>query len=283
MRIFKMASALQIWVNDQRGKGHTLGFVPTMGALHAGHLSLISAALGQNDAVVCSIFVNPTQFNDPADFEKYPVTTGEDINLLVQAGCQVLFLPGPEEVYPPQDPPLPHYDLGHLEMVLEGEHRPGHFQGVCQVLHQFLKLFQPDRFYLGQKDFQQCMVVRRLLHLLGLVERVELHIVPTLREPGGLAMSSRNMRLTEDERKKASVIYRVLSWVRERVALESPASLEAAAADQLRASGFRVDYVAVADAATLRPPDPTLRDQRLVALAAVFLGEVRLIDNLQLN
>ena len=148
-------------------KGKTIGFVPTMGALHAGHISLIKASKNENPITVCSIFVNPTQFNDPKDFEKYPVTIEKDIDMLKEAGCDVLFLPSVEEMYPEGIVTENHYDLGYLETILEGKFRPGHFQGVCMVMQRLLKIVSRIDLYLGQKDYQQCMVIKRLIELMG--------------------------------------------------------------------------------------------------------------------
>src|SRR5438270_8267338 len=204
MIIFKRAVDLEHYLFEQKRSGRNIGFVPTMGALHKGHLSLISRA-GKSGLVVCSIFVNPTQFNDPEDFKNYPVNIENDMELLVQSGCDVLFLPSVEEIYPAGFSKK-HYDLGPIEFVLEGAHRPGHFQGVCQVVDRLLQIVQPDDLFTGQKDYQQCMVIRKLISLVGMEDRVNLVVVPTVREKDGLAMSSRNLRLNEEQRKKAPLV-----------------------------------------------------------------------------
>ncbi len=306
MVLFRKASALQEYLRQKRAAGLRTGFVPTMGALHEGHLSLIRQASADNDLAICSIFVNPTQFNDPADFAKYPVTTATDTKLLLQAGCNVLFLPSVEEMYPAEDiPAAPHvYDLGYLETILEGAYRPGHFQGVCQVIERFLTIVEPEQFYLGQKDFQQCMVVRRLVELLGMEDRIRFTIAPTLREPDGLAMSSRNIRLSPEERAVAPIIFRVLSGIRSQTnrsqaeRMTVPAGPDSVgqgvnatdlneitntARNELIAAGLRPDYVSIADARDLRPVISWDGTQPLVAMVAAFLGEVRLIDNLLLT
>jgi pantoate--beta-alanine ligase len=249
-----------------------------MGALHEGHLSLIEQARKENAIVVCSIFINPTQFNDPKDFEKYPVTIEADIELLEKAGVNVLFLPTVTEIYPNGTGQLPSYDLGYLETVLEGKYRPGHFQGVCQVMDRLLQLVKPDNLYMGQKDYQQCMVVKKLIQLTGI--KVNFHTCPTLRETDGLAMSSRNRRLKIDEREKAVIVSGVLDRIRKTV---QPGPLEpiASAAEQaLTENGFKVDYVAIAGADNLELPDEWDGSRPLVTLAAVHLNEVRLIDNM---
>jgi pantoate--beta-alanine ligase len=165
MVLFKTADKLHNYLDLKRKQGKTCGFVPTMGALHAGHISLVKACKKDNDLCVVSIFVNPTQFNDKADFEKYPLTPEQDIALLEQHGCDILFMPPASEIYPGGIIPSHHYELGELETVLEGKFRPGHFQGVCMVVDRLLQLVQPNRLYLGQKDYQQCMVITRLLAL----------------------------------------------------------------------------------------------------------------------
>ncbi|HLI93830.1 MAG TPA: pantoate--beta-alanine ligase, partial [Puia sp.] len=168
MILFKRAADLTGWLEREKAAGRTVGFVPTMGALHAGHMSLITISKKATAITVCSIFVNPTQFNDALDYEKYPVTLEKDIAMLEQAGTDVLFLPGLAELYPAGIKALEHYDLGELDKVLEGRFRPGHFQGVCQVMSRLLQLVRPDRLFLGQKDYQQCLVIQRLLSLMGL-------------------------------------------------------------------------------------------------------------------
>lgn len=287
MILFKRAGDLTRWLDQHRLSGKSIGFVPTMGALHAGHISLITISKKSAGVTVCSIFVNPTQFNDPRDFQKYPITLEKDIALLEQSGTDVLFLPEVDEVYTHGTSGLEHYDLGRIETLLEGQYRPGHFQGVCQVMRRLLDVVRPDDLFMGQKDYQQCMVVQRLLELRGMPTR--LHRCPILREPDGLAMSSRNMRLTPEQRQKATAIYKALQSIRngwggaERTtAATVPVStLIAAATGLLETAGFRVDYVSIADATTLEPLD--FRSGRAVALIAAFLGEVRLIDNMVLS
>ncbi|ULQ54274.1 pantoate--beta-alanine ligase [Flavihumibacter fluvii] len=278
MILIKSAAILVRHLNQARTKVQTIGFVPTMGALHRGHISLLEAARRGNDLTVCSIFVNPTQFNDPKDFEKYPVTLEKDIEILEANGVDILFLPSVDEVYPRGTSNLQQYDLGFLETILEGYYRPGHFQGVCQVMHRLLDMVQPDDLYMGQKDYQQCMVIRKLIELTGMTAR--LHPCPTLREADGLAMSSRNMRLDESSRQKAVIISQVLQRV---CAALQPGPLEpitSAAELALAENGFKTDYVAIAAADNLELLDEWDGKRPLVALAAAYLGEVRLIDNM---
>lgn len=283
MIIFKKIGALHKWLEAQRLAGISIGFVPTMGALHAGHLSLIESSLKANPVTVCSIFVNPTQFNDPKDFEKYPVTIEKDIELLANAGCDILFLPSVKEIYPDELSPALKYDLGYLERILEGKFRPGHFQGVCMVVHRLLEIVMPDNLYLGQKDYQQCMVIKKLLALTGLSNAILVNICPTLREPDGLAMSSRNVRLSEHERKKATAIFRNLSFIKENLTTGDLKGLKETAFRNLSEVGFKVDYIEIADANDLSIIDDWDGQKKLVALAAAFMTEVRLIDNILLN
>lgn len=278
MILIKSAAMLAKQLGMARSDNKSVGFVPTMGALHQGHISLLKAARKGNALTVCSIFVNPTQFNDPKDFEKYPVTLEKDIELLESNGVDILFLPDVVTIYPAGTATLQHYDLGFLETVLEGKYRPGHFQGVCQVMHRLLDLVRPDDLYMGQKDYQQCMVVKRLIELTGMP--VILHPCPTLREADGLAMSSRNMRLDAAAREKAVAISQVLLQVRTAVKAGPLAPVMQAAEQTLRDKGFTVDYVAIASADDLRPVPDWDGRQQLVVLAAAYLGEIRLIDNM---
>jgi pantoate--beta-alanine ligase len=280
MILFKRAGDLTRWLDLQRQSGKTIGFVPTLGALHAGHISLITISKKSAGITVCSIFINPTQFNDPTDFQKYPVTLEKDIALLEQSGTDVLFLPEVSEVYPDGTSGLEHYDLGRIETLLEGRYRPGHFQGVCQVMRRLLDVVRPDDLFMGQKDYQQCMVVQRLLELRGMQTR--LHPCPILREPDGLAMSSRNVRLTPELRPKATAIYKALLAIRTGWQMGQPSKtgLIATAMEILEQAGFRVDYIEIADQKTLEPIDG---GPGAVALIAAFLGEVRLIDNMVLD
>lgn len=282
MILYKEINALQQQLQTLRAQGKKIGFVPTMGALHNGHLSLIAQSRRQNDITVCSVFVNPTQFNDPKDFEKYPNTIDSDIQQLEKAGNDILFLPSVKEMYPDGTTLKQKYELGYLENTLEGEHRPGHFQGVCQVVHHLLTIVAPDNLYLGQKDYQQVMVIKTMVQQKQLP--VTVHTVPTIRENTGLAMSSRNMRLSGPEHEHANAIYEALQQVKSKIGNGTPlAQLQQNAADYLLQHGFKkVDYVAICHADTLRPAADG-DQQPLVALAAAFIGPVRLIDNLLLQ
>jgi len=283
MILFKKKVDLIKWLHEHLHTRVILGFVPTMGALHAGHLSLIQSAKKEAEAVLCSIFVNPTQFNDPGDFAKYPVSLEDDILLLEQTGCDILYLPSVNEIYPEGFKDQFLYNLGRLEKILEGKYRPGHFQGVCAVVERLLKIVQPGALYLGQKDYQQCMVISKLVELIGMKEKIQIHVCPTLREPDGLAMSSRNRRLNAGQRKTAPAIYNCLKYLQENIRPGHTEPIITEATGRLVNMGFKPDYLEVADAQTLEPVFNWDGRQKIVALAAVFLGETRLIDNLVLN
>jgi pantoate--beta-alanine ligase len=281
MILFKNITELSAYIAETKKNGNTIGFAPTMGALHNGHISLINNAKKDTDIAVCSIFVNPTQFNQAKDFEKYPITIEKDIDLLEKNGCDVLFLPSAQEIYPDGTKNLPHYDLGYLETVLEGQYRPGHFQGVCQVVHRLLNFVQPHNLYLGQKDYQQCMVIKKLIELAHL--KINVIICTTLRENDGLAMSSRNMRLNEQERKMAVKISETLSFLKKEIKPGYLQDLKERANQYLTAENFKVDYVEIAHADDLTIAENWDGKQKIVALAAAYLNEVRLIDNMILN
>lgn len=266
---------------DYRKTDSPIGLVPTMGALHEGHLSLIRASKSLSHLTVCSIFVNPTQFNDLSDYQQYPITIEQDIRLLEQENCDVLFMPDVQEIYPPGHQKK-QYTLGQLELYLEGKYRPGHFQGVCQVVDRLLDIVEPDLLFLGRKDYQQCMVIAELIRLTG--KSTQLEIVPTMREPGGLAMSSRNLRLSEADRKKATAIYETLQKIKTDIRPGEINQLSTEASATILEAGFsKVDYVSIAQAHTLEPVDYWDGETPLVALAAAFLSGVRLIDNISLT
>ena len=279
MIIFKKAIALNQYITSLKQQNKTIGFVPTMGALHPGHLSLIEASKEQCDISVCSIFVNPTQFNDPKDFEKYPVTIDQDVLLLTQHYTDILFLPSVYEIYPNGTNNLPYYDLGELENILEGKYRPSHFQGVCKVVHRLLKIVQPEKLFIGRKDYQQCMVISKLIELKQLP--VNIFIQPTMRENSGLAMSSRNTRLSEEGSKKAVALYDTLVYIKEHFHSKGISSLIEEANKRLLAANFeKVDYISIADAKTLQPLSNMNSSTTAIVLAAAFIEGVRLIDNM---
>ncbi|MBK6379347.1 MAG: pantoate--beta-alanine ligase [Chitinophagaceae bacterium] len=280
MILFKKAADITAWLLKSKTAGKKIGFIPTMGALHPGHISLIKASKKAGSISVCSIFVNPAQFNDAKDFDNYPSTIEKDIDALEKAGCDILFLPSVSEMYPAGMGNAKTYDLGYLETVLEGEYRPGHFQGVCLVVHRLLNIIPADDLYLGQKDYQQCMVIKKLVELENI--NTTIHICPTLRETSGLAMSSRNMRLTEESQKQALKIFETLSYLKNNSKPGNLTALKQTAIDNLTNAGFKVDYIEIADAGNLDIINHWDGNSKLVAVAAAFLGEVRLIDNMLL-
>lgn len=283
MLLVKKSDELQTILNEKRKKGYSIGFVPTMGALHAGHTSLIASSGKENTLTIASIFVNPSQFNDPDDLKKYPLTIEMDIYNLEASFCDILFYPGTEEMYPAGfNKPL-QYDLGFLETVLEGKYRPGHFQGVCQAMHRLLNIIKPDNLYLGQKDYQQCMVIKRLIELIGLNNKVSVKVCPTIREPDGLAMSSRNIRLGPEERKKATGIAQVLNHLKNYLKPGSTKEILNEAGKMLEKDDFRTDYIEIADRSTFEHVKNWDGKQKVIGLAAAYMNDVRLIDNLFLN
>jgi len=281
MIIFKKRIDISNYIVNYKKTSGKIGFIPTMGALHKGHISLIEASKKTDTLTICSIFVNPTQFNNKADFEKYPVTIEKDIDLLEKVGCNVLFLPSVEEIYPADSSTTLPYELGFIETVLDGKYRPGHFQGVCNVVQRLLDIVQPNTIYLGQKDYQQCMVIKKLTELIQ--SPTQIIVCPTLRESDGLAMSSRNMRLTSVERIKAVKISEVLLFIKQEIKPGNLQDLKQRCINYLTNEGYNVDYVEIADATNLTLLQNWDGKTKLVALVAAFLNEVRLIDNRIVN
>jgi pantoate--beta-alanine ligase len=281
MIIFKIAMEIHSFLLNKKEEFVDIGFIPTMGALHNGHIGLVFKARQENQLVICSIFVNPTQFNDSKDFEKYPSTIENDIYLLEKAGCDVLFLPSVNEIYPAGIKATKHYDLGNLETQLEGEFRPGHFQGVCQVVNRLLDVVIPDKLYLGQKDFQQCMVLKKLVTILKLPTQIV--VCQTQRETDGLAMSSRNTRLNKTDREIAPAIYKALVLLKRTLKPGITDLIKTEARELLVNAGFRVEYVEIVDANSFELTTIWDGNTPVVALIAAWLNEVRLIDNLILT
>lgn len=282
MILFKKTADLTKYLKTIAGNGISTGFVPTMGALHAGHLSLIENSKEKTSVTIASIFINPTQFNDPADFAKYPVTLEKDILALEKAGCDVLFLPSVQQIYPGGTADLPHFNLGYLETILEGKHRPGHFQGVCQVMSRLLEIVMPATLFLGRKDYQQCMVIRKLISLKEW--KISLDIIPTLREASGLAMSSRNMRLSQRDKEKALGIYKALQYLKEEIRPGDLTGYLLKAAAMIKEAGFeKTDYVCIAERDSLQPVTNWNGEMALVGLVAAYMNGVRLIDNITLR
>ncbi len=261
----------------------SVAFVPTMGALHEGHMSLIDLGHELADKVLCSIFVNPTQFDNAEDLEKYPRPVSEDIKKLMQHDCDGLYLPTVTDMYPEGEPQLKHYDLGYLDEILEGQYRDGHYQGVANVVYRLLQVTQPDYLIMGAKDYQQIMVVQRMLDLEGL--QVEIIKAPIIREPNGLARSSRNVRLSSQEREKASMLHDQLSRISNPQTRGSDFDHDLDFfIKKLKEAGFqKIDYVALADADNLKLMKDYDADRNMIVLVAAYMGDVRLIDNMLLR
>jgi pantoate--beta-alanine ligase len=283
MQIFVRAAELQEYLGEQKKLGKTIGFVPTMGALHEGHLSLVKASRSETDLTVGSLFVNPTQFNNPEDFRLYPTQPEKDRALLSAAGCDVLFMPETKEIYPEGTKVLHSYPLGYLETIMEGKFRPGHFQGVCQVVDRLLNIVNPDILFLGQKDWQQCKVIEKLLALTGRSETIKLVICPTMRELNGLAMSSRNQRLHEDDRKKASLLYNVMIELKKVFGKTSFYQERKSMIQHLENNGFTVEYLELVDSNTLEILHEWDDKRTISVCIAAYLSNVRLIDNMILH
>ena len=275
--IYTLEKSLAEW----KSLGLSVGFVPTMGALHLGHQSLIEKAISENNKVVCSIFVNPTQFNDPNDLENYPNQIKKDLVLLKKVGCDLVFNPTKTDMYPQGDEVIK-FNLNGLDSLMEGAYRPGHFDGVCTIVSKLFKLIQPNNAYFGQKDFQQLIIIRQL----NKIQKFNINIVgcPTIREEDGLAMSSRNVLLSSSERKIAAKIYRILLEAKAQFSKSSIQSLKLFVETELNTvSEFSVDYVEIAHAQTLKSLNNLEKNEPAVLCVAVFLGSVRLIDNILLN
>ncbi len=289
MVIFKKTQDISEFLAGKRSGGARIGFIPTMGALHAGHISLISQAREKGYLTVCSIFLNPTQFNNPEDLKKYPVSTDSDIQLLISSQCDVLFLPDVEEVYPGGPDNVVSYGFGELEEILEGAKRPGHFKGVGQVVGRLLEIVEPDTIFLGQKDYQQVMIITALCRLMlqdtnGFrPSDIRIERCPTVREADGLAMSSRNRRLTEPQRAVAGTIYQCLVSIQAKQYNSRFETVKRECGEILASKGFVTDYIAIADARDLRLLEEYDKNIPMVALIAASIGKIRLIDNLLMD
>ena len=281
MRIVKTINELISLVNELKADNKTIGFVPTMGALHEGHLTLVRQCVAENEVCIVSVFVNPTQFNKKADLEKYPRNVEKDAQLLEEAGCAYVFAPSADEMYSADELENTfEFDFGGMDRLMEGKFRPGHFNGVVQVVSKLFKLVQPDKAYFGKKDFQQLAIIHRMVRLMHFP--VEVVDCPIVREASGLAMSSRNERLSAAERDTAANIYRILNESRNLTDTMSPAELTQWVTDEVNnAGGLSVEYFDIADRETLITIDRWQPES--IGCIAVFCGEVRLIDNIEYN
>lgn len=282
MQIIKQRDQLTPLSTRLKAEGAKIGFVPTMGALHQGHISLVETSKKRSNITIVSIFVNPTQFNDPKDLEKYPRPIEQDIQMLEAAGCDILYLPEASDIYGPVTQVTDKFDLAGLDLELEGASRPGHFAGVAQVVKILLEITRPDILFLGQKDFQQCLILTQLINSLKMP--VELVMCPIYREPHGLAMSSRNVRLNPQIRLKAGAIYASLQYAAAMVNILTPNEIQHAATAALNTiESFNVDYFLLLNADNLKPITPETPAKRIVIITAVIVDGVRLLDNMVIS
>ncbi len=280
MKVLKSKKTLIDYVERQREMGKKIGFAPTMGALHQGHLSLYKAAKKENDEVISSIFVNPTQFNNPDDFQKYPKTLEKDLELLEKAGVDAVYVPNVEEMYP-DGLNSKKYDFDGLENEMEGKYRPGHFDGVGTIVEELFRQVQPHNAYFGEKDYQQLAIIKKMVEKIKLP--VKIHGVPTLREEDGLAMSSRNVRLTETQRKEATIIYETLTKVKEWFKVISLEEIKQKVTDIFRNSNFELEYFVIADEEMLKEANAIDENKEYRAFIVAYADTVRLIDNMHLG
>lgn len=282
MKVYHYKKDLETYLERQKEMGKKIGFAPTMGALHDGHLSLYREARKINDIVVSSVFVNPTQFNNAADLEKYPRDVENDIAILRQSGAvDVLYAPSVSEIYP-EGLESRQYDFDGLENEMEGKFRPGHFDGVGTVVETLFRQVKPDHAYFGEKDYQQLAIIKKLVEKLNLP--VQIHGVPIYREESGLAMSSRNQRLSEQQKQASTIIYQTLQKVNEWFRIVSIPEINQRVKDIFeKQEGMVLEYFEISDEATLKETDFFYKDRSYRAFIVVFVGEVRLIDNLHLD
>jgi pantoate--beta-alanine ligase len=275
---FQTRSDLIAKLNTLKNEGKSVGFVPTMGALHQGHLSLVDRAVKECDVVVVSIYVNPLQFNNPEDLKNYPNRLEDDFKLLSLYPDLLVFTPTFLDVFPLDDE---HYkvDLGDVETVLEGAHRPGHFLGVGKVVYALFDLVKPHKAYFGSKDYQQVIVIKKLVEVIGL--KIEVVECSTQRDPNGLAMSSRNLLLSPTEKMDAAIIFKTLKYSQENVSAYTPQKLQSVAKSFFNKGSLRLEYLEIVSAAGLKPIDDW--QQKSVCCIAAYCGKIRLIDNLVLN
>ncbi|SRR6056297_55546 len=278
METFTSKNLFRERLKTLKNQNKTIGFVPTMGALHMGHLSLIDCAKKENDITVASIFVNPTQFNERDDFKKYPRNIDKDLDILSRQGCDIAFTPSEEDMYPETD--NRQFDFGALQNVMEGAHRPGHFNGVAQIVSKFLEIIQPDKAYFGEKDFQQLAIIRELSRQMNM--NTQIVGCPIIREDDGLAMSSRNKRLSKEERKSATKISEILFKGKEMAEQKSVKDLKEWMKNELNKNPhINVEYIEIVNEKNLQPIHNWKDTKQIRAFAAAWVGNVRLIDNVK--
>lgn len=278
MKVYSTIAPLQEHVSSLKSEGKSIGFVPTMGALHYGHISLVSSAMSQCDITIVSIFVNPTQFNNSEDLLKYPRTLEADIALLSGINCDIVFAPSIDEMYPKNSSTI-QLDLGKLGSVMEAKYRPGHFDGVVNVVNRLFEIVKPNKAFFGLKDFQQVAVIRFMTKQLEIP--VEIIACPTLREKSGLAMSSRNMRLSENQKEDALQIFRSLTLAKKLAKDHSPSEVKKAVTNYFQQGKLKLEYFEIVDPNTLESLDSEWKNGSTGCIVA-FCGDVRLIDNMEL-
>ncbi len=279
MKVLNTKNELISLLENYKKEGKKIGFVPTMGALHEGHLSLVKESKKQSDITVVSIFVNPTQFNDPEDLKRYPRTLEKDLELLKTENCDVVFAPSVEEIYP--EPDTRKFDFGYLETVMEGAKRPGHFNGVGQVVSRLFDIIKPHKAFFGMKDFQQIAIIRNMVHQLHY--NIEIISCPIIREENGLAKSSRNMLLDEDHKKNAPHIYATLKKAKELVSQKNVSEIKQWISDEINNNPYlETEYVEIVDEMTLQVTKEWEEKGNKVVCVAVYAGKIRLIDNIVL-
>ena len=279
MLTIKTEQSMRDWISSRKEAGESIGFVPTMGALHQGHLSLAVASLEENDRTVVSIFVNPKQFNDPNDLNLYPRPIEEDKRLLEEINVDVLFLPGEKDIYPDGVDTTIDFDPGPAAQTMEGKFRPGHFKGMAEVVFRLLAIVEPHKILMGQKDFQQLTIVRKMISDMHIP--VLLEMCPTVREENGLAMSSRNVRLSDDAREEAGIIYSTLVDSQRLYEEEVPVNdIKEKAMQTLTRPEFVPEYFEIVDGISLKPIESMNDSQFVVACCAVKVEGIRLIDNM---
>lgn len=268
------------WVEIQKQSGKKIGFVPTMGALHQGHISLVKKSKEENDVTIVSVFVNPTQFNNAEDLKKYPRTQEADIQILENSGCDAVFFPSVEDIYPKGEN-SDEFNFEGIENQMEGKFRPGHFNGVATVVKRFFEIVQPQKAYFGEKDFQQLRIIQELVKKLNFP--LEIVPVPIMREDDGLAMSSRNTRLTKEMREESPKIFQILSEAKEFLKTNSVEATKNFVQEKFNQTKLDLEYFEIADEQTLQSVSEKEKNQKLRGFVAVFAGEIRLIDNISLN
>ncbi|MFC2113962.1 pantoate--beta-alanine ligase [Bacteroidota bacterium] len=282
LQVFTDKISLKDFITGVKKNKKTLGFVPTMGALHDGHLSLIQQASNECDIVICSIFVNPTQFNEKEDYDRYPRIPEKDIDLLKNTSCSCIFVPSREEIYEQENYDLIQIDLGELDNILEGKFRPGHFSGVVTVVKKLFDIIEPDKAYFGQKDYQQLLTIRKMAAAFNLP--VSIISCPIIREKDGLAMSSRNLLLSDEERKFAPTIYKCLEEAKDKLKIQTIDAVQHWAREELKKSKLvEFEYFEIRDARDLSKIEQLQTGMKIVIVTALRVGKIRLIDNIVIN